>query len=126
MRVGHKNAAMLILSTVLLTACGGSPQSAVEGFYRAIDAGNSKKALDYFDQETRQMWGGKLVAAIAQNIEKAEKCGGIDDIKTEQIAERGDLRVIKATVSFKNDKCTRTTEDFRLIKSDGSWRIVLN
>lgn len=122
-----KAAALLFVGTVLLAGCG-SPQGTVEGFYRAIDAGNIDKALDYFDPGTKKTWDGKLVAHISSQVEKASKCGGISEIKTETVSERGDLQIVKARVTFKKDgpECDQISDKFKLIKTDGSWRIILN
>lgn len=125
MKVTDKAAAPLIAVSVLLAACG-SPQSTVEGFYRAIDAGDVEKALEYIDPGSRQMWGGKLTAAVAVQVEKIDKCGGIDEIKIEQVSERGDLRIVKAKVVYKDAKCGHKSEKLKLIKSGGSWRIVVS
>lgn len=117
-----------VIGSLLLVGCG-TPQGVVYDFYRAIEKGEVGEAMGYIDASTQALWGGKLKASIASSVERMEKCGGIDRIVTEETASKGDYRVVRAQVTFKKageiPGCQSMTDNVKLIKSDGSWRIVI-
>ena len=72
----------IIAITILLVACGSSPQSALNDFYRSTEAGDITKAYSLCSSNMHQMLGEqKLKLALGSIHDQIKAKGGIKDIK---------------------------------------------
>ena len=114
---------IVLVAVALLSGCGKSPESTVESFYRALAKGEITEAKGYVSaQLIGMMGGGKLSAALSSETERIRACGGIKSIEVKMQGE-GEIRSGTATVTY-SGKCPPKTENTKLIKEDGKWKIT--
>lgn len=112
----------IFVAGLLMASCGSSsPSEVTNSYYKALQKGDFEKALTYTTIEDK--------AEIKQEIEKME---GLEvkipefDIVSEEIAEDGTTAVVevkyKFTSSF-NSEPEESTNNVKLVKKDGKWKI---
>jgi len=112
-----------VLVAVLLAGCGRSPESTVESFYWAVGKGEITKAKSYVSAQVIGMLGDpKLTAALSSETERVRACGGIKSVEVKLQGE-GEVRTGLATVTYLG-RCQTKTEQMRVIKEDGKWKIT--
>lgn len=116
---------VLTLGVLLLAGCSKSPESTVESFYQAIAKGEITEAQGYVSAQLVAMLGqGKLSAALSGETGRIRACGGIKSVDVKLQGE-GEVRTGTAVVSY-GGKCPTKTENIKLIKEDGKWKISAN
>lgn len=114
-----------VLAIALLAGCSKSPESTIESFYRAIAKGEVTEARGYVSAQLVGMLGEqKLSAALSNEAQRIQACGGIKSIDVKLQGE-GELRSGMATISY-HGSCSPKTEQTKLIKEDGRWKITAN
>lgn len=114
---------ILALASLLLSGCARSPESTVESFYRSLARGELAEAKGYVSAQLIGMMGeGKLTSALASETEKIRNCGGIKNVAVKLEGE-GEVRFGVATVTY-NGRCSPKTEETKLVKEDGKWKIT--
>lgn len=126
MKYRNQLAALLIVVSVsLLSGCGKSPESIVEDFYHSLANGEISEAKGYVSAQLIGMLGEeKLSAALSNETEAINTCGGIKDIQVKLQGE-GEIRFGIATVMYRGT-CLPKNEKIKLIKEDGKWKITVN
>ena len=119
-------AILVVLSIALFVfGCGSgggnSPSAVARQFYAAAEKDNFKGMRDLMEPESAQ-----LMAALEEKMEGATGEGGMGDLIKEKggivNAEEtidGDTATVKLT--FKDE----STEDLKLVRIDGKWKITL-
>lgn len=105
-----------------MTSCkSSSPSNVVKDYYKALQAGDFKKAMTYTDLATDE--------DIQKQIEKYQSFNiKIQDfeILSETIAEDGNSAVVEVkqtmTSAF-NEEPKEDTKKLELVKVDGKWKI---
>jgi hypothetical protein len=119
------SAGLGLVTTVVLVGCARSPASTVETFYRSLGSGEITEAKSYLSaQVTGALGDPKLSAALATETERIRACGGIKSMAVDLQGE-GDVRTGVATVTY-SGPCPTKTERLKVIKEDGTWKIVAN
>lgn len=112
--VGVVSFALIFCFTVIgCGKSGGSPSSVAKQLYAALEKGDAKAIGELMTPESAQM--------MAMFMEKAKGMvtakGGITD--TEETID-GDTAVV--TTTFKDG----STEDLKLVKVDGKWKVTID
>lgn len=116
---------ILTLGVLLLAGCSKSPESTVESFYQAIAKGEITEAQGYVSAQLVAMLGqGKLSSALAGETERIRGCGGIKSVEVKLQGE-GEVRTGTSVITY-GGKCPTKTENIKLIKEDGKWKISAN
>jgi Domain of unknown function (DUF4878) len=119
-----RNASVALLA-VVLTACGASPESVVEGFFQSVGKGEISQAQKYLSKNVVGMLPPqKLEAMLTQESTKVTKCGGIKAVEVNLTGE-GEVRSGTATITYKGE-CQVRTDKVKLIKEDGAWKLSTN
>ena len=66
----------------------------------------------------------KLQAALALGAEQARECGGISSVEV-SLGEGDQIRTGTATVTY-GGSCPPKTENVKLVKEDGEWKLDAN
>lgn len=115
-----------ILAVASLTACGKSPESTVESFYRAMGKGEVTEAKTYLSSEMINTLGdAKLSRVISSESARISECGGIKKVETDLKGE-GEVRSGTAVVSYVADKCKAKSFKTKMVKEDGKWKITIS
>jgi hypothetical protein len=113
---------LLVASASLLGGCSSQPESVVEKFYRALEAGETTKARTYVSGQLVSLLGeDKTLSALSDQTGKISACGGIKSIETDLQGE-GEVRTGTVVVTFNGD-CPPKHEKTKLIKEDGNWKV---
>jgi hypothetical protein len=108
-----------------LSGCGHSPESTVEKFYTSVEKGEISEAKKALSPQLSAFLGEqKLSAALAAETGRIGKCGGIKSIRS-ALDTKGEVAVGTTTVEYKGE-CPARTENTKLVKTDGSWKITAN
>lgn len=114
---------LVVASVSLLAACGTSPESTIEDFYRALEKGELTKAKGYVSKEILAMLGdAKLQVTLAKEAQKIKACGGIKTI-TNKLEGQGEIQSGTTVVTF-GGNCPQRSEKAKLVKEDGKWKIT--
>lgn len=116
-----------IATATLLVACGGNPATITKQFYLSVSEGKIDEALKLFDVKQAQAQGfsrEKLRAALAARFSRfnSDSCGGLTDVVIVSEEVRGEIANQKIELVCAKGPTTKTNA--RLMKSDGSWRLV--
>ena len=117
---------MLIIGLTVI-ACGkggGSPSDVARQFWTAAEKGDFKTMTNLMDPESAE-----IMAALSEKMERAaeeDEEGGMSDsikekgglVKTEETID-GDTATVKLTFG------DESTEDLKLVKTDGKWKVTL-
>ena len=115
-------AAVLIAAGFVISGCAKSPESTVESFYVAVAEGNITEAQSYLSAQVIGMIGSQKVAsALAQESERAQRCGGIRAVEV-QLQGEGEIRSGSATITYRG-KCPPKREGVKLVKEEGKWKL---
>lgn len=106
-----------------LAACSSSPESTVKSFYSAIDKANMDAALATIDPASQKTWGGKLNSALAEQMKKADSCGGIKSVEITESSAKGDTWYGHALVTYNKETCKSSKSKYSVLKIDGKWLI---
>lgn len=122
----RKSTQVILMATALtLTGCAKSPESTVESFYKAVDKGEITEAQTYLSSQVTAMLGTqKLAATLAQESERAGKCGGIKSVDV-KLEGQGEVRSGTAIVTYAG-QCPPKNESVKLLKEDGKWKIGIS
>jgi len=126
-------AGVFAVFALTLTACsggGGSPDTVVQEFIKAVDRQDADKALSYFSYEginsdaipaTR----GKLQMMIGEMSSRFSRNNGVDkvNIKESTLDAAKTAASVTVSIAFKNGR--NLDENFRLKKEKNNWKIVL-
>ena len=121
----------MALAALLLAACSGDkPESVVEQFYEAAAKGDVEDATDlisFANVPANQMVAakGKVQMVVGEMNTRISANEGLDEVKIVEtnLDESGKTAQVKATLVFNNGK--EKTENVRLIKDDGDWKLLL-
>jgi len=118
-----KRLLLLLPSLLLAVACLASgPEATVKRFYNAIEDGEIDKATEMLSSRIVGMLGkDKLHKALSEQALDIKKKGGIKSLKIEEMNEVGEIAEGKVTITFGNG--STETEDVKLIKEDGKWKL---
>ncbi len=112
----------VVVAVVMMASCSSpSPKDITNDYYKAIQKGDFEKALSY------------TTVSDSEEIKKeVEKMKGLEvkipefEIVSEEISEDGNTAVVevkyKFTSSF-NSEPEESTNEVKLIKEDGKWKI---
>jgi hypothetical protein len=104
----------------LLTACGGSPKSIAEDFYKNVAAGKTKEAVALMNPRTVGLLGEpKISAMLGEVSKKYAAAGGIDKIEFSDEKEEGDSYSASVTIHLKNGETQ--PDHVEMSKVDGKW-----
>lgn len=116
------HASLLAAAMFVMSGCAASPESTVERFYRAVANGEITEAQGYLSSQTVNMLGPqKTSAALTQEAERVQGCGGIRSIDV-QLEGQGEIRSGTAVVNYRGD-CEAKRETVKLTKEDGEWKL---
>ncbi|MBM3163458.1 MAG: DUF4878 domain-containing protein [Chlorobi bacterium] len=99
------------------------PSSVVKKFFYSVEAGKTEDAINLLSTETKQMFGGKFNAYIAQQTVDIKKKGGIASIETQE-SITGDTARVTYTVTYGDGSTEEGKND--LIKQDGKWKMTVS
>lgn len=109
--------------TALVSACGTSPESTVKSFYSDVEKGELTEAKTLISVQVISMLGDqKLTAALSAETQNISRCGGIRSVSP-TLQTHGEISVGSTSVDY-NGSCARRTENTKLIKEDGHWKIT--
>ena len=120
------------LTTLLMffVACGGPSQPeeiAVEAL-NASTKGDVEKLAKYFgiekrakDDSEKTAAKGKLSKVAAGTRNKAEKMGGLKEVKVLESSDEGEMKIVKVQMTFGNGE--NISENIKLEKIDSEWFI---
>ncbi|HWM92033.1 MAG TPA: DUF4878 domain-containing protein [Thermoanaerobaculia bacterium] len=113
----------LMLAFALLAACAGrTPSSAVENFYRAVEKGDTNAAIELISPEVVGVIGEeKIKAGLQEQGLKIKEKGGISSIELKDETVVGEVAKITAVLKFGDG--SEETEQLKLEKLDGQWKI---
>ncbi|WKD29585.1 DUF4878 domain-containing protein [Vreelandella venusta] len=123
---------LLLLAVFTLTACsGGKPEDTVETFFKAAAQGDTDKAIDqisFASVSANEMVQarGKVQMIVGEVQNRINANDGFDSVETlnSVISDDGNQATIQSQINYGNGKST--TENTRLVKIDGDWKISLD
>lgn len=111
----------IIAITILLVACGSSPQSALNDFYRSTEAGDITKAYSLCSSNMHQMLGEqKLKLALGSIHDQIKAKGGIKDIKIKGEPDK-EIANLELTITYGSGRIETGKEN--LVLENGQWKI---
>ncbi|MFC0268927.1 DUF4878 domain-containing protein [Kushneria aurantia] len=122
----------LLIMTLMLAACSSStqPEETVERFFNAAAKGDSDTAIEQISfagvgANDMAAAKGKIQMIAGQMQSQIESNGGIESLETLEstISEDGQHATVRTRVTFGNGQST--TDQTRLVKQDGDWKITL-
>lgn len=118
-----KNLFRLIPLLLLTVACFASgPESTVKRFYGAIEDGEIDKASELLSSRILGMLGpDKLRQALSKQALEIKKKGGIKSLDILEMNEVGEVAEGKVKITYGDG--TESTEDVKLIKEEGKWKL---
>ena len=116
-----QNAALAILITALLTACGNEgPGDAFHEFMDKIYAGETTQAREYVANEAVPLMGGEERSLGTLRQLSREIGEVLDYIEVTEEEIQGELATLHVTFYYTDDS---TEEDvFHMIMEDGQWK----
>ena len=120
------------LTTLLMffVACRGpsSPEEIAVEALKASTKGDVEKLAKYFgiekrakDDSEKTAAKGKLSKVAAGTRNKAEKMGGLKEVKVLESSDEGEMKIVKVQMTFGNGE--NISENIKLEKIDGEWFI---
>jgi hypothetical protein len=112
-----------MLALILLAACAGrTPSSAAKSFYRAVEKGDTETAISLISPQVIGMIGvNKITAGLQEQGLKIKEKGGISKIETKDETVVGEAAKLTVVLTYGNG--TVETEDLKLKKFEGKWKI---
>ncbi|MBU4609368.1 DUF4878 domain-containing protein [Achromobacter sp. GG226] len=122
---------LMLACAAMLTACsGGKPESAVETFYEAVAKGDVDKATAQISfanvpADRVVQARGKVQMIVGEMQNRVEANGGLDrvEILETTMDDTRESAQVRARVVFHNGR--DDTQNHRLVKDDGDWKIQL-
>lgn len=118
------------LFALCLAACGPSPDSVVQDFYKAVADNRADDAISYLLLEdvkendlsdVKEKIQGMFINILHKRIEAG---GGLESVDVTVVEKKGDAAKVHAEVKYKNG--TDEGGDFDLVKNaKGEWKIKL-
>jgi hypothetical protein len=119
----HNRLLTILAMPLLLAACAKSPESTVEGFYRAVAKGEISEAKGFLSKGITDALGPeKLSAVLANETQQVQSCGGLKDV-TVKLGEGGEVRFGTVEITY-GGKCPVRRENLKLVKEDGRWKLA--
>ena len=114
---------LLLPCLFLAIACFASgPEATVKRFYNAMEDGEIDTAVDLLSGRIVNLLGkDKMRKALSEQALEIKRKGGIDSVKIDDMEEVGEVAEGKVTITF-GDGSTKT-EDVKLIKEEGKWKL---
>jgi len=116
-----RGAVLVCAMGLALVGCGGgSPDAAVKGWYKAMNAGKHSDAIKYLGPamaEFAKMDGGKTIS------DEMTHNGTMTKVEILSTDIRGEGAEVKARIHFKDDSVE--DQDISLVKQDGDWKITM-
>lgn len=115
-----------LVISLLLGACGmvDTPVGVSKQFLSSIDKGKVDAAIDCLSPRMVNQFGvEKLRSGFSEQALQVKRKGGIDSMKVTREDVVGDVAEIQIQVTY-GDGST-DTEDFKLAKENGDWKIQL-
>ncbi len=113
-----------------LSACFGSgPEATVKGFYAAVAAGDTDKAIGFLALQSVSanemiVVKGKVQMMVAAGKTQIDANGGLQDVQIVSQQEQGEAALrVQLQVTFKNGKTD--TDNMNLVKEKDGWKIKL-
>lgn len=125
----HVGPVLLLLFSCWLPSCalfGHSPGSAVEQFYRHLNAGEYSKAKELYDAESRQLVDGQLMAlggGFSNWADTETRKGTIEKVTIVNSQVRGEGATVDYAIVYKDGSTVSKTVS--LTKEGGYWKIGL-
>ena len=124
--------AKFFLTTLLMYFVAyGRPSSKEESAVEALKAstkGDVEKLAKYFgiekrakDDSEKTAAKGKLSKVAAGTRNKAEKMGGLKELKVLESSDEGEMKIVKVQMTFGNGE--NISENIKLEKIDSEWFI---
>ncbi len=112
----------VVAAALLMTSCGSSsPKDVTNNYYKAIQKGDFEKALSYTTVDDNEEMKREIEKMKGLDIKVPEY-----EIVSEEISEDGETAVVevkyKFTSSFNSDP-EESTNNVKLVKRDGKWKI---
>lgn len=112
---------IIAVITTLLMACGSSPQSTLNDFYRSTEAGDITKAYSLCSSNMHQMLGEqKLKLALGSIHDQIKAKGGIKDIKIKGEPDK-EIANLELTITYGSGRIETGKEN--LVLENGQWKI---
>ena len=119
--------ANIVLISLFIIACGGSPstpEDSAKKFLSLVEQGDNS-ALDLMAPELTQMLGKeKLEKAIEEKSKEIKEKGGIKSIDFADKKIEDNEATMSVTTNFQNGKSE--TEKMKMINKDGKWLITIS
>jgi len=119
---------LLIAVSATLVSCAllrPGPADTVRSFYAAVEKGDFDAALSFVAKELRSSLGeDKLRAGLAEQRRTIQAKKGVSDLSVVEGEVTDQVAKVKVTVTFGDN--SSDTEDWKLIKEDGRWRVTAN
>ena len=115
----------LSLLAMALGGCGfgRTPESAVSGFYHAVEENNITEAKTFLSATLIGLIpDAKLSAGLSSASQEIRQCGGIKAIDT-QLSGEENVRKGRSTLTFKG-QCPPKSDGVKLVKEDGKWKLA--
>jgi Domain of unknown function (DUF4878) len=107
----------------LLSACAGAPESAVSGFYNAVEKNDIKEAKTFLSAAIiSAIPDSKLDAGLASACQEIHRCGGIKSIESKLDGD-GNTRKGMSTLVY-NGNCPQKIDAVKVIKERGKWKLA--
>lgn len=114
--------AFALLALSLLLACAAGPERTVQSFYRAIEKGDAKAAVDLISASLVAMVGRpKLEEGIRRQALEIQQKGGIKTLETVVKSKLKDVAEVHVTIVLGNGE--KKEEDIGLAREDGKWKV---
>ncbi|MGV8399276.1 DUF4878 domain-containing protein [Pseudomonas aeruginosa] len=122
---------LFVMAALLLGACsGGKPESTIDAFYRAAAKGDveaATKLMSFANVPAAKMVQakGKVQMIVGEMQTRIQANDGLDTMTVVQTQtdEKDENAVVLVELRFKNGKTQK--QNHRLIKEDGSWKLLL-
>jgi hypothetical protein len=106
----------------LLVGCAAGPEKTVQSFYRAIEKGDTKAAVDLLSAGLVAMVGRpKLEEGIRRQALEIQRKGGIKTIETVVKSKLKDAAEVHVTIVLGNGE--KKEEDIGLAREEGKWKV---
>jgi hypothetical protein len=112
------------VALLLLTACSKGPDDVAQTFIQDTAAGRTSEAVENFDPELRQMAGMKLTAGLRSQAEKANRKGGVKELRVVSTEQADDAHATVTTETTFGDGST-LRDVGKLRKVHGRWYVTI-
>lgn len=117
----------IMFMLICMAGCGGGsgPEATVKQFARAIEKGETEKAMDLMSAKELEGMDSdektKVRALLGAMTGEIEKKGGIKSIEIDDVKMEDDTAEVTATTTYGNGESETGTT--KLVKEDGKWKI---